>query len=885
MFYSGWNFPMPQYLKAGDAQLESRYVVHRTPGSGVSLVHLLQPSGQQGEVNNRLHLKSDTPIHPNSGVFYFEAEVRTMATGDEGGSTELGLVIGICRESLHPFSLPGEEPNSVGLFTSKHMVYADGRGEGDVVRLPPGGRARSSAAHGEIDDAHCASSEHRESRRSKGMRVGDNVGCIVNLLCGTVSFTFNGELLNYSITLSSRTGKVGYYAAIGFLCQGSAVSLRVTFPPSCRQPYIPRAPGAGVDEECGAAHPVDITLHDEASQVGCFAFDIDRYCEGIVKGVVHDCKSKAKENPSSQSALVRCRCHDPSILSAIRKHLAARGMTRALSAFIKEQDELTCVRPDCGGRPSNEAKSGPKFADPTDTMQLRGPQKNCGSPPCRGGGMRTEDVIRAVTYSDHIRQLRKCIDLGEVSAVTERILKCGVLHPEMIDKVKSFVEGVDTLPHDFWGLVFFAQRRDILFLLRAAHVVESTFDIMKWELQQLLRRLQPADGSKIAVGEAAGSVPTATAVGKEVKVKVMTVAELMEFAYNCLLEPFQNVETADRRHRQLSCGDMRTGDAVAFGSFESGCAEGKKSFEELAAHLFVSGQGSLWSSPEAPVTLLVRQSMPKIPPPKKRRRQQLVQTLTTLVSHQKVVCKWAEQHHKAGVSCEWVRDWLSLVEDIRHRCRTRCLTRLLHAIEDFNGALDYRLALWQRNHERRMSEVSAGGSLEQRGASVVLQRHEEVSSNTEKVLEEVTVKESLFPSLRSVWRHVHAAAALEPLLNVVTKTFCDKFNSTVAGTRVAVEPVSTTNSPPTFDSGPKRVMLHSPEPSVSETDKENDEEEDVSNKVSPHGSSGRPRAAPTGSDSKEGGIGTDVPKKGYCYVDDLRISFLYMKSVYKNVFA
>lgn len=900
MFYSGWQFPTPQRLEGRGSDAQSGYLLQNSQNSSISFVHFL-PSGdrrqlvRQRETGSRIHLKSDVSIHPNSGVFYFEVEVQFSGAaggggggGGGGGASEPALVIGVCRRSLPSNGLPGEEANSVGLFTSQRMVYANGKREGEVVRFPTGTRARSIAGNN-VDNINgdaaasgengTAEGEEQEGRRFRGLRVGDTVGCIVNLLDGTVRFTFNGEILDFTAVLSRRTPKHGYYAAVGVFRRVPPVAVRVIFPSVARQTPIPQpisATGAEKredDEQRKAEPAVGSVLNEAASRGGYFNFDIDGYCEDVTKKLVLAHLLGKAKGPVVELKENECTCRDTSIVAAICKHLAARGMTSALSAFEKEQQELTCAKCGCGAEPPEKADAAiPKHVDPTSEMLGAGTYNRSNGDSLTSGTC-TESESRTVTYSAHIRRLREDVANGRMSAAVERTLSFGLVSPGVLEKVRSCVENVDALLPDCWGLLFFAQRCDILFLLRVTHLVELSFDTMQRRLEILLRNVSGEESIGRNATEDAHEAETTTAC------PFTTAAELMEFAHRFLLEPMRSVASTIRQHRNSTTKGPWTSEVLAFGSFESSADEGTDSFEELAAHLFVSGRDSSWSGPEAPATLLVRHSVPNVPAPKSQQQRHIVQTLATLISHQRAVCARAERYHKPGMSYKWAEEWLVLVEDTRRECRTRCTSLLLHAIEDFNGALEHRLVVWTQRQQQRTRGVAFGGSLEQHGASVVPSK----SGGKEGENAAVETREVLFPSLRSAWRHVHAAAALEPLLQVVTKAFSDQLNRVVVNARLMAESISTKEPPSTFCKGPKRGILHSPELSVSGADKK------VAESNGSSASSCEPsvgsRTAPVESERECVSNNSVCQKRMACYTDDLRMSFLYMKSVYRAVFA
>ncbi|ESL06333.1 hypothetical protein TRSC58_05995 [Trypanosoma rangeli SC58] len=898
MFYSGWKFPTPQRIVAGEGHHGTQHFVQETSSPGICLIHFLSsnmrpgPSasaasnGARREGNGRIHLKSDVPIHPYSGVFYFEVEVRSVAAAAGGSdhsfvpsSAEPELVIGVCHESLPQHALPGEELRSVGLFTAQRMAYINGKGEGEAVRFPTGARHRSSGvAEGSADD-----------HRARGMKVGDTVGCIVNLMDGTVRFTFNGELLDVVATLSRRMPRHGYYPAVGMFRLLPAVCLRVVFPPLGGSASVPRpamtqraslpplaedsaatattntnsAAVAGLGSAAAAAAAAAFFPRQETrtTAAGYFLFNVDRYCEGIADELVrlHQQKTATDiQNEGEEGA--GCSCRDASIMAVIRKHLAARGMTKALSAFEKERKELHCATATTSSLQEGKTVYSPEGAHATRSEEntkknlKHNPQRrtNVGSHTSLSGKV-VDEESQTIAYSLHIQQLREDIGRGDMFASTQRILVTGVISPTMRNKISAVIEDVNRLPSDFWGTIFFAQRRDILFLLRAAHLVEVTLGAMEEGLAALRSRLagreEPNGG---ATGEDAGAASTKAP---------LTTAELMKLAFHILLEPFDAVSVAARHHQCASSAGVRTGDAAAFGMLDEVLAKRESGWvcDDLAAHLFFKKDKALWSGPEAPVTLLVRRSVPNMPPPKPKHQRRIIQTLSMLLSHQRVVCARAEEPYYANASLTWVEDWLVFVQDAKVQYRATCWRLLLHAIEEFNGALECRLLSWISGHEEEMQKAEKGGGLGQRGATA--HRCEGVGGR-------------LFPSLRSAWRHVHAAAALEPLLNIVTKAFSDRLHRASTSAQLATMATQSSTSS-YFKKGPKRGLSF---PCVC---MDSEEGEDG---MSPGEAALELASTSTAKRSSHNSRSADACRRVSCYNDDIRLSFMYMKSIYKAVF-
>ncbi|KEG09958.1 hypothetical protein DQ04_04381000 [Trypanosoma grayi] len=850
MFYSGWKFPTPQRLAASGCQQDANYFVQETCSPGICLLHSIATSRSPGgssanaasrrDSNGRIHLKSDVPIHPNSGVFYFEVEVRSTAAGagdasssGGGGLAEPELVIGVCRESLPPHSLPGEEACSIGLFTAQRMVYMNGRSEGEAVRFPVGSRPRNSS---------CSSnaSGPQEERRTKGVRVGDTVGCIVNLLDGTVQFTFNGELLDVGATLSRSMPSKGYYPAVGMFRFVPAVSLRVVFQPSGRSASIPRpvtaVTGTEEEEELGVRSPLPPQQETMTAAAGYFVFNLDKYCEGIAEELLRMYRQKAAESEEGGS----CTCRDAKIIAAIRKHLAARGMTKALSAFEKEQEELHCSSTPLDGGAAAHSNEDSGAKKPND----RGNKAS--------GSGSLEDLTAKEThtaYSLHIKQLLEDIGRGDMLSATHRIIDSGVISPQTLERLVSAVEDVTELSGDFWGVIFFAQRRDILFLLRAAYLVEVALNAMEKGLSGLLAHVTQTEEQRTP--------------------ESLNTAEFMQIAFRVLLEPFGEASALVKRQQRASMnsdgynGGVRTIDEAAFGMLDGTLAasEARWPGEDLAAHLFFTGMKTLWSGPEGPVTMLVRRSVPSVPPPNSKQQQRLVQTLSMLVSHQHAVCArvMQQQQQQRNISHEWIQDWVALVEEARAMYRARCWCLLLHAIEDFNGALEYRLLVWLRKREWELHEAEKGG-----GVGSAQTPGKAQSSGGRR----------LFPSLRAVWRHVHAAAAMEPLLHVVTNVFSDKLHRATAAAQFAVAAAESKNTPSTpFGRGPKRGLSFA---SVFAADGEGEGSDEEAEAVA----AGSHAATPSSNNG-----GAEPPRRLSCYNDDVRLSFLYMKSIYRAVFA
>ncbi|RNF14627.1 uncharacterized protein Tco025E_05804 [Trypanosoma conorhini] len=892
MFYSGWKFPTPQRIVAGDGQQDANHFIQETCSPGICLIHFLSSSTRLGtsasaannparrEGNGRIHLKSDVPIHPYSGVFYFEVEVRSIAAEGRNGrgaapsATEPELVIGICRESLPQHALPGEEAWSVGLFTAQRMAYINGKSEGEAVRFPVGARQRNSGA---------------DDHRARGMKVGDTVGCIVNLMDGTVRFTFNGELLDVVATLSRRMPRHGYYPAVGMFRLLLAVSLRVVFPPlggaapiprpamSDRAPPPPPPPPlsaaaantntnpAAVTGQGSAAAAFLLRQETRTTAAGYFSFNLDKYCEGIAEELVRRHQQKTAtdiQNEGEEGA--SCSCRDASIMAAIRKHLAARGMTKSLSAFEKERKELHCATTATSPSPLQERETVQSTEEAHAVRAEENPRKVSKNSNMRGSNVSSrtqasskvvDEEGQTIAYSLHIQQLREDIGRGDMIASTQRILANGVISPATRNKIAAVVEDVNVLSNEFWGVIFFAQRRDILFLLRVAHLLEATLDAMEEGLAALHSRLTGReDPNGGATGDDAGAAAAKTP---------LTTAELMKLALLILLEPFEAVSAAARHHQRASAAGVRTGDAAAFGMLDETFAKGESRWacDDLAAHLFFTADKALWSGPEAPVTLLVRRGVPSMPPPKPKHQRRIVQKLSMLLSHQRAVCAWAEESCHAGASQAWVEKWLLLVQDAKVQYRARCWCLLLHAIEDFNGAVEYRLLLWMRRHEEEMREAEKGGGLGQRGATA---RQREGARGR------------LFPSLRSAWRHVHAAAALEPLLNIVTKAFSDRLHRAATSAHLATMAAQNSVSS-SFDKGPKRSLSFPCDLMESEEDAGRYEDGPQPGELT-----SELGCTPV---SNRGNRSASALRRVSCYNDDVRLSFMYMKSVYKDVFA
>ncbi|RNF09923.1 hypothetical protein TraAM80_01975 [Trypanosoma rangeli] len=897
MFYSGWKFPTPQRIVVGEGQHGTNHFVQETSSPGICLIHFLSSNMRLGpsasaannvarrEGNGRIHLKSDVPIHPYSGVFYFEVEVRSVAAaaGGDGrsfppSSAEPELVIGICHESLPQHALPGEDSRSVGLFTAQRMAYINGKGEGEAVRFPTGARYRSGGvAEGSTND-----------HRARGMKVGDTVGCIVNLMDGTVRFTFNGELLDVVATLSRRMPRHGYYPAVGMFRLLPAVCLRVVFPPLGGSASVPRpamtqraplpppaaesavtattntnsAAVAGLGSAAAAAAAFFPRQETRTTAAGYFLFNVDRYCEGIADELVRLHQQKIAtdiQNEGEEGA--GCSCRDASIMAVIRKHLAARGMTKALSAFEKERKELHCATATASPLQEGKTVHNPEKAHATRSeentkknlkhnLQRR---TNVGLHTNLGGKV-VDEESQTIAYSLHIQQLREDIGRGDMFASTQRILITGVISPTMRNKISAVMEDVNRLPSDFWGTIFFAQRRDILFLLRAAHLVEVTLGAMEEGLAALRSRLaEREEPNRGATFEAADATSTKAP---------LTTAELMKLAFHILLEPFDAVSAAARHYQCAPSAGVRTGDAVAFGMLDEAFAKRESGWvsDDLAAHLFFKEDKALWSGPEAPITLLVRRSVPNIPPPKPKHQRRIVQTLSMLLSHQRAVCTRAEEPCYANASLTWAEDWLLLLQDAKVQYRATCWRLLLHAIEEFNGALECRLLSWISGHEEEMQKAEKGGGLGQRGATA--HRHEGVGGR-------------LFPSLRSAWRHVHAAAALEPLLNIVTKAFSDRLHR--ASTSAQLATMATQNNTSSyFEKGPKRGLSF---PCVF-MDSEQDEDD-----MQPGEAASELASTSAANHGSHNSRSADACRRVSCYNDDVRLSFMYMKSIYKAAFA
>ncbi|KAH8616897.1 SPRY domain [Trypanosoma vivax] len=882
MFYSGWEFPNPQRMMCSSEQQDGGYFVQDTYSPGISLVHFLPPNmirartstagSPRSRAGGRIHVKGNAPIHPNSGIFYFEVEVRSVAGGDKNdagvGTGEVGLVVGICRASLPPGALPGEEAGSIGLFTAQRMVYLNGRGEGESVRFPSGAYGRNSVGV-RRDDAG-----EQEERRFKGVQLGDTVGCVVNLLEGTVQFTFNGRLIDFVHTLNSRGMKQGYYPAVGVFRRLPAVSLRVVFQSAGRSMTAPRSPNtpAAAERRTGGLGTTNGVLRGRDASVrvsGDFLFDIDKYCASVAERVVqlHHLRVDAN-SPRCETDGNSCSCHDAKITSVIRRHLAARGMTKALSAFDREQEQLGCLCTSQAGRgDDNKAMGADEHAQEERMSSERTPYEKDGFT-LPDANTSEENKSPALVYCSHIQRLREAILHGDTLSALQRILASNLLSPDMMEKLSDAVPGANSLSPEFYGLLFFAQRRDILFLLRMTHLVEFTFGIMEQNLGSLLAHT----GSGKHGG---GDSSTAIYSGEP----VATAAQLMELALSTVIGPMEEVSVALRHHfnQSMLCGCED--EKMIFGAHENHSTGERGSLlrDELAAHLFFNGHGTSWACPEAPVALLVRRGVPSFPAPKYRKLQRMVQTLASLLSHQRAVCMRVASEGVDSLKRSSLEEWTGLVYDARSACRSRCWCLLQHAIEDFNGAVEYRLTTWLNWREQCLRGDENGASSRQFGTSSNTPRGK---ANEGTALGKEVVHS--FPSLRAMWRHVHASAALEPLFNIVSVAFSDRLSRSAMSELETGGPAEG-GSTPSFRKGPRRCPLAAcgSKASVEETARERscpamsgvccESSSNVNNNID-----NVSIITSKGEERREGML---------CYADDIRLSFLYMKSIYKAVFA
>ena len=330
------------------------------------------------------HVKSNLPILAQTGVLLMECVVRRPATttttaanprtvskrtsvkaDDQAKLPMPALVIGVCQRQLPWCKLPGEANNSIGFYVTQRHVVKHGSDDRDEVMVPYDTHAFNSTSSG-----------------GGGGRIseGDAVGCLVDLIQHTLSFTVNTHVVStHSMDLSYEDGSL--FFAIGLARRpqqatdvvvrfytGSASLQRVITPqrqpaesqatasspplPSQAQPRFPLAPyvrklaiaSVRQQQQRGRESGADDDGPDDfiSAITGCspHAFGIARGAAVAPRAVDVSLSSSSPPpfpafTPPSPEAVRDLRAS-----AVLRDYLASRGMAQTLKTLDAEMDDL-----------------------------------------------------------------------------------------------------------------------------------------------------------------------------------------------------------------------------------------------------------------------------------------------------------------------------------------------------------------------------------------------------------------------------------------------------------------------------------------------------------------------------------------------------------------
>ncbi|KPA79286.1 hypothetical protein ABB37_05752 [Leptomonas pyrrhocoris] len=203
-------------------------VLHLAPRPALSYKEMEQQLQRRTTgASDCFHVKSNLPILAQNGVLLMECVVgrptesgnsSTAAKGDSKQATLTAeaktkpasptpsskhplpaLVVGVCPRQLPWFNLPGEANNSIGFYvTQRHIVKHGGEDTDEVIVPCDIGNSGSGSGGG------------------GGGRIGegDVVGCLVDLIQHTLSFTVNTQIVStHSMDPAADDGSL--YFAIG----------------------------------------------------------------------------------------------------------------------------------------------------------------------------------------------------------------------------------------------------------------------------------------------------------------------------------------------------------------------------------------------------------------------------------------------------------------------------------------------------------------------------------------------------------------------------------------------------------------------------------------------------------------------------------------------
>jgi hypothetical protein len=165
------------------------------------------------------HVKSNLPLLAQAGVLFMECVVSHPTATDAGDGAAVthpaakevqdskarhplpALVIGVCQRQLPWFHLPGEASDSIGFYVTQRHIMKHGSDDRDEVVVP------------------CE--PHRSNGSSSGtgggggrIGEGDFVGCLVDLIQHTLSFTVNRHVVS-THSMDPAYGDGSLYFAVG----------------------------------------------------------------------------------------------------------------------------------------------------------------------------------------------------------------------------------------------------------------------------------------------------------------------------------------------------------------------------------------------------------------------------------------------------------------------------------------------------------------------------------------------------------------------------------------------------------------------------------------------------------------------------------------------
>ncbi|KPI84319.1 hypothetical protein ABL78_6625 [Leptomonas seymouri] len=202
-------------------------VLHFSPRQALSYKEMEQQLQRRASgVSDCFHVKSNLPIFAQTGVILMECVVGRNAApvlssmAAEGESRQApsqadtkkkltppafavkhqlpALVVGVCPQQLPWYSLPGEANNSIGFYVTQRHIVKHGGEDGDEVVVP------------------CDVGNSSNGATAGGGRIneGDVVGCLVDVIQHTLSFTVNTQIVG-TIAMSPASEDGSLYFAIG----------------------------------------------------------------------------------------------------------------------------------------------------------------------------------------------------------------------------------------------------------------------------------------------------------------------------------------------------------------------------------------------------------------------------------------------------------------------------------------------------------------------------------------------------------------------------------------------------------------------------------------------------------------------------------------------